>query len=68
MEPTYLMPMSLMFQDGLSLEADLVVFATGFKPLEATVCDIFGDDVASKSTPLWGLNEECEINGTYTLL
>jgi hypothetical protein len=34
--------------------------------LEATVGDIFGDEVARKSSPLWGMNEECEINGAYT--
>jgi hypothetical protein len=27
--------------------------------------DIFGDEVAEKMKPLWGLNEEGELNGCY---
>ena len=79
----------LKFEDGSEVEADVVVFCTGFvyylfllhlefdgfsfiinniKRLSDTregVRKVCGNEVADKIKPLWGLNEEGEINGCY---
>jgi thioredoxin reductase len=53
------------FSDGTSCEADIVVLATGYKPLEDTVARIFGEDVASRVGPIWGIGDDGEIRGMY---
>ena len=55
----------LMFADGSTLEADVIVFATGFKDLNMrdTVRDIMGHAVADKCSDSWGINAEGEIRG-----
>ena len=77
----------LKFEDGSEVDADVVVFCTGFVCLfyfffvlaiffdelfiirlsdaREGVRKVCGDEVADKIKPLWGLNEEGEINGCY---
>jgi len=40
---------------GENLAADLVVFATGYKPFPEFVASLMGDDVAQKLGSVWGL-------------
>ncbi|KAF8884029.1 FAD/NAD-P-binding domain-containing protein [Infundibulicybe gibba] len=46
----------LKFENGSELLADVVVFSTG---------GICGDDVTDRCSPIWGLDEEGEINGCW---
>jgi cation diffusion facilitator CzcD-associated flavoprotein CzcO len=43
---------------GELVPADLVVLATGYKGLEFLVRRLFGDGVADRVGPIWGLDEE----------
>ena len=65
-EPDYFTDKGLVFKDGSSLDADLVVFATGYEPIKNSIRDIFGEEVSSKVTPVWGLDEEGENRRAYT--
>lgn len=65
-EPARFTPHGLVLRDGTALDADLVVFATGYEPIEGEVARIFGSKVARQTSPLWGMNEEGEVNGAYT--
>jgi hypothetical protein len=65
-EPDYFTDDALVFKDGSSLRADLVVFATGYEPIKSSVSDIFGEELAGKVTPVWSLDEEGENRRAYT--
>ncbi|CAA7267532.1 unnamed protein product [Cyclocybe aegerita] len=58
-------PDGLKFEDGSTLPADVVVFCTGLADPRHTIRSVFGDEVADKSKPVWGINEEGEINGCW---
>ena len=64
-EPDHFTRDGVVFADGSMLAADLVVFATGYEPIKNTVRNIFGDEVATKVTPVWGLDEEGESRRTF---
>ncbi|KAJ3788473.1 hypothetical protein GGU11DRAFT_815041 [Lentinula aff. detonsa] len=55
----------LKFEDGSEIPADVVVFATGFGDARNLIRKVCGDDVANKCSPVWGLNEEGEILGSW---
>ncbi|KAL0567620.1 hypothetical protein V5O48_014372 [Marasmius crinis-equi] len=55
----------LLFEDGSELTADVVLFATGFGDIRTFIHKICGEEVAAKCKPIWGLNEEGELNGIY---
>jgi cation diffusion facilitator CzcD-associated flavoprotein CzcO len=42
--------------DGSTLEADLVVLATGYKGLDHVVSSLFGEAVAERVGPIWGFD------------
>jgi hypothetical protein len=65
-EPDYFTDKGLVFKDGSSLDADLVVFATGYEPVKNSITDIFGEELSAKVTPVWGLDEEGESRRSYT--
>lgn len=43
---------------GTSLEADLVVYATGFRSMNGLAADIVGQEVADKVGKVWGLGSD----------
>ncbi|RHW26265.1 NAD(P)/FAD-dependent oxidoreductase [Nocardioides immobilis] len=51
--------------DGRSYDYDLVVMATGFKNMRESARRIVGDSVADHITPIWGLDEEGELQGLW---
>jgi len=55
----------LKFEDSSEVAADVVVFCTGLSDTRDGIRKVCGDEVADKIKPLWGLNEEGEINGCY---
>jgi len=55
----------VIFSDDSSLDADIVVLATGYRPLQDSVRAMFGDDVADRVGPIWGIGEDGEACGIY---
>ncbi|UZG59905.1 flavin-containing monooxygenase [Rhodococcus opacus] len=48
--------------NGTFVEADVIVFATGYKNMRESARRILGDSVADRCKPVWGLDEEGELN------
>ncbi|KAK4225226.1 hypothetical protein QBC38DRAFT_511223 [Podospora fimiseda] len=59
------LPNGLKFADGTELEADEIVFATGYDSMKGTAQSIFGDKVADQTEEIWGWNEEGEMRGIW---
>lgn len=53
------------FTDGSALDADIVVLATGYEPLQAAVRAMFGDEMADRVGPIWGIGEDGELRNMY---
>ena len=53
---------SLLLKDGSSLDADIVVLATGYDNMRTTVRKALGDHVADRCKDVWDLDEEGEVN------
>ena len=53
------------FADGTSLDIDVLVLATGYKPLQEQVRALFGDEVAERVGPIWGIGEDGELRNMY---
>ncbi|KAK2460133.1 hypothetical protein APHAL10511_007812 [Amanita phalloides] len=56
----------LLFENGSELQADVVVFSTGLGEPRDGIRRICGDKVADKCKPIWGLNDEGEIQGVWS--
>lgn len=54
-EITRIKPRSVCFTDGSELAADLIVYATGYEPMQGWVIELLGQEVADKVGPIWGL-------------
>ena len=55
----------VIFSDGTALEADIIVLATGYKPLQEAVRAMFGNDVADRVGPIWGIGDDGELCAMY---
>ncbi|KAF2473594.1 FAD/NAD(P)-binding domain-containing protein, partial [Lindgomyces ingoldianus] len=55
------LPHGLRFADGETLEADEIVFATGYQNMRSQARVILGDEVADRVGDVWGFNEEGEF-------
>ncbi|KDQ16814.1 hypothetical protein BOTBODRAFT_30708 [Botryobasidium botryosum FD-172 SS1] len=55
----------VVFEDGSKLEADVIVLATGYKGMKSTVANLLGEEVASRTPPIWDVNKEGETNGLW---
>lgn len=55
------LPRGLKFADGSELEADEIIFATGYDNMRSETRTILGDKVADKVSDVWGYNNEGEI-------
>ncbi|KAK7966664.1 uncharacterized protein PG986_000941 [Apiospora aurea] len=54
------LPNGLLFADGSRLEADEIVFATGYKNMRTQAEEIFGPEMAAPLKDVWGFDEEGE--------
>lgn len=54
-------PSGIALDDGTTLDADLVVFATGYENMRETARRLFGDEVADRCQPVLGLDAGDEI-------
>ncbi len=54
----------LEFEDGSTLDADVIIFATGFElDLRLVIKRILGDKIAAQLRPFWELDDEGELAG-----
>jgi cation diffusion facilitator CzcD-associated flavoprotein CzcO len=53
-------------KNGETIAADLIVLATGYKPQEHLVRQLFGEEVTARVGPIWGFGEEQELRNMYT--
>jgi thioredoxin reductase len=60
-EITSVLSNGLQFADGSTLDADEIVFATGYQNMRTQARQIFGDEVANQVGDVWGFNEEGEF-------
>ncbi|QQK41356.1 Flavin-containing monooxygenase-like [Penicillium digitatum] len=60
-ETSQVLPHGLRFADGSELEADEIVFATGYQNMRTETRVIFGDKVADRVGDIWGLDKEGEM-------
>jgi putative flavoprotein involved in K+ transport len=51
--------------DGTALEADAVVFATGYLGQQELVRQLFGDAIADRVGPIWGYDDEGELRNMW---
>lgn len=51
----------IVLRDGTKILADLIVMATGYKSQTDLVRALFGDVVANRVGPVWGLDDEGEV-------
>ncbi|KAH9931312.1 FAD/NAD-P-binding domain-containing protein [Fomitopsis serialis] len=58
----------LKFENGTELEADVILFATGFEGATRVIKRLVGDEVASRVSPIWALDKEGEQNGAWRFL
>jgi len=56
---------SITLNDGSELEADEIVFATGFGNMRETARKIFGDELADRVGDVWSFDEEGETRGLW---
>lgn len=49
------------FADGSELEAEEIVFATGYQNMRSEARSIFGDELADQVGDIWGFDEEGEM-------
>ncbi|KAI5866482.1 FAD/NAD(P)-binding domain-containing protein [Durotheca rogersii] len=57
-----ILPYGVRLDDGIELEADEIVCATGYQNMRTTTEAIFGEAVASKVPNVWGYDKEGEAN------
>jgi cation diffusion facilitator CzcD-associated flavoprotein CzcO len=55
----------VVFSDGSALDADIVMLATGYHPMQEAVRLLFGGDVADRVGPVWGIGPDNELNAMY---
>ncbi|KAH7069165.1 hypothetical protein BKA63DRAFT_102280 [Paraphoma chrysanthemicola] len=60
-ELAQILPNGIEFADGSTLDADEIVFATGYQNMRTQARSIFGDEVADRVGDVWGLDEEGEF-------
>ncbi len=56
---------ALVLADGRTLDADIVVLATGYENMITTARTCFGDKVADRCNPVWDLDSEGEIRAMW---
>lgn len=56
-----ILPEGIKFADGSELEADEIIFATGFQNMRTQTRHIFGDVVADRVGDVWGFDEQGEM-------
>ncbi|MBN9621824.1 MAG: NAD(P)-binding domain-containing protein [Actinobacteria bacterium] len=53
------------YSDGTEQRADTVIFATGYGSMADAAQAIVGDEIAGRCKPVWGVEEEGEMNSVW---
>ncbi|KEF51107.1 uncharacterized protein A1O9_12830 [Exophiala aquamarina CBS 119918] len=56
-----ILPRGIRFADGSELEADEIIFATGYQNMRTQAREIFGDEIADRVGDIWGYDAEGEM-------
>lgn len=56
---------SAVFSDGSALDADIIVLATGYEPMQESIRAMFGDEIAERVGPVWGIGTDGELRAMY---
>lgn len=64
-EITEILPNGLKFADGSELQAEEIIFATGYENMRSQARIIFGDEVADRVGDVWGLDTEGEMRTVW---
>ena len=64
-EITEILEHGMKFADGTELEADEIVFATGYQNMRTEAKTIFGQEVYDRVSDIWGFDEEGEMRGIW---
>lgn len=60
-EVVEILPHGVKFSDGTELEADEIIFATGYENMRTQARVVFGDEVANRVGDIWGWDSEGEM-------
>lgn len=60
-----ILPNGVKFSDGTELEADEIVFATGYENMKTQARIVFGDEIGDKVNDVWGFDEHGEIRSLW---
>lgn len=55
----------VVYTDGATQQADVVIYATGYQNMREVARQLFGDDVAGVCPPVWGVDDEGELSGVW---
>ncbi|KAI9573933.1 FAD/NAD(P)-binding domain-containing protein [Boletus coccyginus] len=59
-------PTGLLFEDGSTLDADVIIFATGYGTARSACIDLIKNaDLHDKIRPIWEFDDEGEFDGLY---
>lgn len=64
-EITEVLPNGLRFADGTELEADEIIFATGYQNMRTQATGIFGEKVGEKLRDIWGFDDSGEFRALW---
>jgi cation diffusion facilitator CzcD-associated flavoprotein CzcO len=64
-EITQILPHGLEFADGTQLDANEIIFATGYQNMKTEARSILGDEVADRIGNVWGFDEEGEMRNIW---
>lgn len=64
-EVAEILPHGVRFSDGSEIEADEIVFATGYDNMKTQARIVFGDEIADKMKDVWGFDEHGEIKSVW---
>ncbi|EJD51233.1 FAD/NAD(P)-binding domain-containing protein [Auricularia subglabra TFB-10046 SS5] len=56
---------TVIFTDGSTLPADVLVLATGYESVRHSLREIFGDELYKQTSDVWGIDAQGEIRGSY---
>ncbi|KLO16763.1 dimethylaniline monooxygenase [Schizopora paradoxa] len=56
---------TIVFEDGTILEADAIIFATGWVSIREDLKEVFGEEAIQKTSEIWGIGEDGEIHAGY---
>lgn len=65
-EITQVLPAGLRFQDGSEVQADEIVFATGYDNMKTRAEEILGDELPDQVEGVWGWDQEGEMRTIWT--